>query len=509
MASSLVAVAGEFPLHCTNEAALQGLRSPVPLGPLDQRSLLSIPLAVVFVYRRSNRPNEVVPIDKLRAALTRLLDYYPHLTGRIVVDPKNQSPQIEQLGVGAKLVSARCSEPITAFEFASEEDKPGSAPRLIGTKLPNGGNDLLPPFDPTEAGAARDAILTVQHTLFACGGVSIGLRVRHIICDASGFFQLARDLAELYRGIGDLDPNQLTEVVLSSSPPDIHSYMSELRMTPEERQEALQIRPTLFELAPECLPSASSTKRVPIVLPTIGKMLRFTSNELSAIKAEANAGGNALHPVSTFCALAAHMWQSIYRAHMRLCEHQGMSPNEAALYAPRQFLASVDLRSRGQLDVPPRYFPNCVLCPVFSLPASGLLSAPLSSISFAVHSGVQPLDRTEVEQNVRWVAAQPDKQRVRLRYKYHEGGVMVSQWNKFGMYQGTELDVAPSLVFQPFTPISLIDGLMYFMSTEDQVCQAEASAGGTTGSIDVSLALSESTWKVLEQDSNFRRHRGW
>lgn len=109
-----------------------------------------------------------------------------------------------------------------------------------------------------------------------------------------------------------------------------------------------------------------------------------------------------------------------------------------------------------------------------------------------------------MEQNLRWLAAQPDKQRVRLCYRYEEGGVMVSQWNKFGMYRGTELDVAPALVAQPFTPISLIDGLMYLMATEDQVDQAEDF---TTGSIDVSLALSEPVWEFLEQDARFRQHR--
>lgn len=85
---------------------------------------------------------------------------------------------------------------------------------------------------------------------------------------------------------------------------------------------------------------------------------------------------------------------------------------------------------------------------------------------------------------------------------------MMSQWNKFGMYRGTELDVPPALVAQPFTPISLIDGLIYFMATEDQLRQSEVSTGSTTGSIDVSLALSKPIWDILDQDVRFRRYRG-
>ncbi|KAL3660362.1 hypothetical protein V7S43_014516 [Phytophthora oleae] len=456
----------------------------MPLGPLDQRSLLAIPLAVIFIYRpTANTVEELIPIQRLGRALSLLLDYYPHLTGRIVINPKDQSPEIQQLGTGAKLVAAHCSLPLNAFEAEIQDDEPGSPARLIGPNLPDGGNALLPPFDLTEEGAAQDAILTVQHTKFPCGGVSIGLRLRHIICDAAGFFQLARDMAELYRGL---------KTKPSLAPPAIHSYLSDLMLSAEERQENLQIKPTLFDLAPVLHPLAKSETIAPE--PVLGRIVRFSSQELSAIKAAAGKD----RPVSTFCALAAHLWQSIYQARL-----QCGSP------LPRQFLASVDLRSREQFNVSPRYFPNCVLCPVFSLSDAILRDASLSEVAAAVHDNIQPLDPVKVERNLRWLAAQPDKQRVRLRYRFEEAGVQVSQWSKFGMYRGTELDVPPTLVAQPFTPISLLDGLMYFMATEDQLIQSETSPGVTSGSIDVSLALSEQTWKILDKDVRFRQYRSW
>lgn len=352
-------VTAECPFHCADENSLQLLRQPVLLGPLDQRSLLSIPLTAVFVYRQeTSSAEDLIPFNRLQRALEHLLDYYPHLTGRIVIDPKDQSPQIEQLGAGAKLVSAQCSEPLKSFEIVTDDDKPGSSPRLIGTSLPDGGNALLPPFDPTEAGATLDPNLTVQHTRFACGGVSIGLRLRHFFCDAAGFFQLARDLAELYRGFRDVDNDQLTVVKLSS-PPEIHSYLSGLHMSPEERQEALQFSSMVFELAPKIqTPSTSDLAEGPKnPQPVNGCILRFSSNELAAIKAEGNVGNNG-RSLSTFCALTAHIWQSIYRARVQLCKFQGLTSTEAALKVPRQLLASLGLRSRGQLDISSRYSPT-------------------------------------------------------------------------------------------------------------------------------------------------------
>ncbi|OWZ16067.1 hypothetical protein PHMEG_00010193 [Phytophthora megakarya] len=506
--NSTVTATADFPLQCSDDSSLQSLPSPVLLGPLDQRSLLAIPLAVVFVYRAKASTEELIPIDRLRRAICRLLDYYPHLTGRIIINPEDQSPQIEQLGAGAKLVTAQCTEPLKSFEVVSGDDKPGSTSRLIGTNLPDGGNALLPPFDPTEAGAACDSILTVQHTRFACGGVSIGLRLRHIICDAAGFFQLARDLAELYRAFRSHDLDQSSDAVKLSSPPVINSFLAGVQKVSDEHADILQSSPTLFELAPE-IQAVKTNETGPSTPPppVIGRILRFSFNELAAIKAEANADSS--HNVSTFCALTAHLWQNICRARVRLCESQGMSSVEAASKVPRQFLASLDLRGRGQVDISPRYFPNLVLCPVFSLPAEDLLTAPISRIAVAVREGVQPLDPVEVQQNIQWLAAQTDKERVRLRYRYEEGGIMVSQWNKFGMYQGTALDVPPTLVVQPFTPISLIDGLIYFMATEDQLKQSEHSTGVTTGSIDVSLALSEPVWNILDDTPQFRQYRQW
>ncbi|KAG7377508.1 hypothetical protein PHYPSEUDO_011539 [Phytophthora pseudosyringae] len=165
---------------------------------------------------------------------------------------ENNAPRIERLGAGATLVSAKCRERLEAFEAVGGGDEVGSKPRLIVTNLPDGGNALLPPFDPSEEGKTRDPILAVQHTRFACGGVAIGICLRHIICDASGFFQLVRDLAALYRGFRDLDEGKLADKnsVKLSKPPHIHSYRADLHeMTPEKRQEALESQPAGFRLS--------------------------------------------------------------------------------------------------------------------------------------------------------------------------------------------------------------------------------------------------------------------
>lgn len=46
--------------------------------------------------------------------------------------------------------------------------------------LPDSGNALLPPFDPTIEGVCRDPILAVKHTRFACG-FALGSAALHCV----------------------------------------------------------------------------------------------------------------------------------------------------------------------------------------------------------------------------------------------------------------------------------------------------------------------------------------
>lgn len=549
--ASAVTVLARYPLQCADDTSLRRIESPMHLGPFDQVVPPFVPIAVVFVYRPEATPSspspspsppnsgsELIPIERLHRALARLLDYYPHLTGRVAFNPQDQTPEIDRLGSGAELVSAQCDAPLEAFHAAAaapsdDDDDDGAAPRLLVLNLPGaGGNALLAPFDPSMEGVCRDPILTVQHTRFACGGVALGVRLLHMVCDADGFFQFVRDLAELYRALRAADAAGTGAPVQLRRPPHIQSYLTDLceRMRPEEREAALAFKPSVFELD-EATPPAPAASEAPSAEPPLqtaaapapappitGRVLRFAARELEALKAEANASasGGAQQQLSTFDALSAHLWQCVYRARLRLCESRGMSASAAALHVSRDFLTSVNWRGPSRLDLPARYFPNCIFCPFFSLPADRLADAPLASVAAAVHDAVRSLSRQEALQSLHWIAAQPNKRRVRLGFRFEAGSFLVSQWCKFDMYRGAEFDSLPTLVSPPFTPISLVDGLAYFVATEDQLRQSTAddsteegqnpSAGATTGSIDVNLSLSEPLWAILDRDERFRQY---
>ena len=189
----------QHPLQCANESSVASLESPFKLGPLDELVFPFVPIQNVFVYRKpaaKSSETRLLPIERLRQALPYLLDHYPHLTGRLQFNTETHAPEISRLGTGTVLLEARCDVRLDEL-FPSDR----ASERLLVTDLPDCGAALTPPFDPSIDGVCRDPLLAIQHTRFACGGVVLGIRLHHIVCDAGGYFKLVRDMAEIYRGL--------------------------------------------------------------------------------------------------------------------------------------------------------------------------------------------------------------------------------------------------------------------------------------------------------------------
>ncbi|KAJ7129232.1 transferase family-domain-containing protein [Mycena epipterygia] len=459
MANNSVSVISQITVRCANETSWTALESPFPLGPLDLVSP-GIPIAVVFVYKQATEV-EIIPVERLQRTLTLLLDYYPHLTGRLQVDPNGGTDYITHLGTGAELFVARCSERLESF--SSPE-----VGRVLLQNLPDAGNALFAPFDPSPEGVARDPMFTVQHTRFACGAVALGVRVLHILCDADGIFQLVHDLAELYRGLLSFENDPTAGIPSLARPPHIKSYTSGGDLTPEERQGALAFQPSLFYLEPsvdavdalaDTIPTDGSVdttaSSAPPPAPTVGRFLRFSSSELKSIKARATSPNASDGWISTFDALSAHLYQRVHRARMQL---HAQNPSHGALSVPNFLTPGPLWQVAEALDA-------------------------LTRVPGFTSSG-------ELQSTVRWLAAQPGRRRIRQGFSYGNGSLMLSQWNKFDMYGDSVLEAVPVLVSTPYTPISLVDGLGYFLPIP----------GPDAGAIDVNLALSGPVWEFFDRD---------
>lgn len=499
-----VRVDGRYTIQCANEESLNAVESPFKLGPMDHLLLPFVSIAVVFVYKQPelNRNSKLISIERLQRALRLLLNYYPHLTGRLQLDPCSQTYEIARLGTGAELFVARCG--------ARLDEMHSSSGRILMPNLPATGNALLAPFDPTVEGACRDPIFTIQHTRFACGGVSLGVRLNHKTCDSEGFFQLFRDLAEIYRGLSSFPDGAHRRPL--ARPPHIRSYLWEPdAMTPKDQQAALRFQPSMYHIeqrsdeepdGPFCFDLP------PVNPPVVGRVLRFSSRGLAALKAQA-IDPSGYEWVSTFEALSAYLYQRVYRARLQLLMSQGKSSLEAASELSPAFLTPINLRGPTRLNLPARYFPNAVTAPYINVPHDLLADSPLWKVAKALHDWIRSFDLRETKQTIQWIVAQPDKSRIKQSFQLGHYPFIVSQWTGFSMYTGVDFDVdqhgdaiPPALVSPPFTPMSLVDGLALFLSTEEQL---QPSSSNNRGAIDVNLPLSEPLWFILDQDEEFRK----
>ncbi|KAJ3829992.1 transferase [Lentinula raphanica] len=464
-------------LRCADPNVCSSLPETTKYGPFDQLVAPFIPVAVVFIYDQPGSSEPIIPVQRLQHALELLLNHYPQLTGRLNILPDG-SYEMTRIGTGAELVIAECIEHLDSF--ADDEG------RISLMDLPGASNALFGPYDASPDGICRDPLFTIQHTRFACGSVALGIRVRHNNCDGNGFFQLVRDLAELYRG---LKGNSIPAL---ARPPHFQSYMSDLVMTQEERQEALAFKPSLLVVDP--LPEAVAIPTKPP--PVVGRILRFSGIALEELKVQATEPDSSNSWVSTFEAIAALLYQSVFRARLHYFANDPFS------MSPPDYLSPIDFRGKRFPELPTAYFPNALLCVYTSLSHDMLSNAPLWQIAKHLHDLMrnEVPDADHVKNTLRWVVAQPDKTRIRSGFRPGNGSIMVSQWAKFDMYTGTEFDgEKPRLVSTPFTPISLADGLAYTLPTEMQ-----GKMGGDEQAIDVNVALSEPIWEILDHDEQLR-----
>jgi hypothetical protein len=444
------------------------------LGPLDQLVLTFIPVAVVYIYPASS--STTIPIEKLCQAISLVLDTYPHLTGRIGIDEQYGGAHIHSLGAGCEVLKATRDKTL-------EELGKGKVVGLMD--LPGKGEDLMAPYDFMNIKKEDQVVFTIQHTRFACGGVSMGIRVLHCLNDGAGFFHLVRDLASIYRSLD----NPEVGTIRNLAPPYLANYENEA--SEEEKEKARSYNPVLYHLEPET-PVELAAPDVPAPAPTqekpkiTGQVLHFSTSDLDTLK---HLAASEEGYVTTFDALTAHLHRRIYQA-----RHRTYTSNPSlGTLGEADLLCPIDLRAHLKLEKDGLYPYNAVLTTSSTFPPESLLdNTKLPEVASKVHKMVRPLGKGDAEATVKWIAT-VNRSKIRHGYKGGTGGVMVSQWNKMDMYGGGVFESRPVLVAPPFTPISLHDGLGYTIPTE--------SGDG----IDVYLALREEVWGELDVGVNQRK----
>ncbi|CDM37234.1 hypothetical protein DTO013E5_8390 [Penicillium roqueforti] len=497
-----VRVSTRHTLNCANEATVAALESPFSLGPMDHIVPAMLTIEGIFVYRKPAKfvGDNFLTIERLKVAASHLLDYYPHLTGRLQQNPVSQALEIGSLGAGAELWEAQCPRRLSSIAVSA------FSARILVTFLPDSGNAVLPIFHSTMGAVSHNPIFAIQHTRFGCGGVALGIRVHHQVCDATGFMQLVRDLAEIYRQLRDSSPPTLI------SPPEIFSYFRGTNsLSASQKEKALAFKPVDY-----CL-DENATDISEADPPSVSSYpLRFQGQELITIK-NAAIDPNAQEPTSftRFELISAYLYQRIYQARLQVLRNKGLTPDAKSLEPLRSFWTTMDMRDSTRLKLPARYFPNAVYCPSASASHELLEKGALWEVAQLIHDTIHSVDMNQVKQQFEWVAAQPNKRHIRFKEKVPRGCLVATQWSRGKTYAGVDFDVtvdakriAPSLVSPAFSEGYRVNGLAIIMSTEEELPRGQRTRRSSAPdnllrAVDVQLTLDGPVWDVLNTDSNF------
>ncbi|KAI5656099.1 hypothetical protein M9H77_24892 [Catharanthus roseus] len=249
------------------------------LSNLDDYDFLRFSVKYIFLFKKS------VPIDSLKASLSRVLvDYYP-LAGRLKISPENNEKfEVDCNGEGA--VFAEASMDLTADEFTQIFDEPNKTWWKLLCKIHTPTFLDIPP-------------LVIQVTNLKCGAIILCIGVHHFLSDGTGTSQFLHAWAHLTRNQGadlPMTPSHLRHVFKSRNPPQVtfsHPTFTESEPDNSISQKALNL--------PQYLRS-----RAPLV--TVS--LTFTADHILQLKKQCEP----LLKCTGFEALASHTWRCWVKA---------------------------------------------------------------------------------------------------------------------------------------------------------------------------------------------------
>jgi hypothetical protein len=458
----------EETVHASDIARVEALGDSLALGPLDHVSSEHVFLAVCFAYISD------ISYDRLRSALVHVLDRYPHLTGRFHIDSSGNR-SIHRFGSGAILQSAT-----TSCRLSEARDEEG---RIDITRLPGAGSVLVPSYDGGREDG--DPILSIKMTIFAGGGMVLGVRAPHSVCDASGFFGLVGHLAKAYDAT-------LAQEVSHPPIPDIahrpYIPLDESRI-PSEQGPSKTKYPILEQLAPPI--------HSPDPGPEIeGRFLHFDEAYLQKLKEEAKP---AHEITSKYRALTAHLWQLSHRS-ARISRRRRRQSSAPDLEVHPSVGLTIAINMRKRLPtIPPDLIFNAVLPCSTHLSSDNLYSTDLRSVAQEINTMIRQdhfIHHHSISSTIQHIHDCQEKSRIDFGWAGH---FVSTQWPG-DMYETSAMDgIRPDLVSLPILP-GVVDGLLIVLPPPVKRIQRgleEVVAEGE-GLVAV-LCLEKHTWDVIDE----------
>ncbi|GJN29605.1 hypothetical protein PR202_gb17846 [Eleusine coracana subsp. coracana] len=164
---------------------------PLPLSGLDaDRNVLDVTFRTLRLFPApAPSSSQTDPLAVLPCAFEAALALFPAFAGRLLLRSESSSD-------GCHAVAPAAADLAVPFVLAECDLSAAD----VDTDSP--ASPLLDRLAPGVQDAAAQALLALQATRFACGGVALGMRAAHGLCDGAGATQFLAAAARFARGQG-------------------------------------------------------------------------------------------------------------------------------------------------------------------------------------------------------------------------------------------------------------------------------------------------------------------
>ncbi|XP_068661397.1 tryptamine hydroxycinnamoyltransferase 1-like [Aristolochia californica] len=329
-------------LEIVNDTILKP--SPSPLNPhtnatipltIFDRAAFDLHVTILYAFRPPMPSNE-----SLMQGLAQVLNYFPHLAGRLTVDEQGR-PCILLNGAGVRIVETRIGTTLAErlpFEPSHE--------------LTN----LHPPVEGVEE------LIQIQLNRYTCGGLVIGQTAHHRVADGQSMSCFFAAWARLVRG---LDVKVLP-------------YHNRAAVSIPRNPPRCEFNHRAVEFKEQQTPPVSASND-PSSLSIVNLVIHYSAEFVARLQNRVCQGGSRY---STFECLLTHIWKKMTLA-------RGLGDDEMT-----QVRLAVNGRARMKPAVPMEYFGNLVLWAYPRLRAKELVNESHSFVAKAIHDAVIRIDNT-------------------------------------------------------------------------------------------------------------------
>ncbi|KAL2635430.1 hypothetical protein R1flu_006909 [Riccia fluitans] len=364
---------------------------PLFLSNIDQ--VVVIPVESIYFYPPNPDKGIDNLVDTLRDALAKVLVPFHFMAGRLQMADYEPRLQIDLNRAGAQFAHYKSGVSIAD---------------LGDVTIPN---PIFRELIPTQFDAKvvyECPLLAIQVTTFKCGGYTVGVMMSHTLFDGPGAIDFFMNYAALARGENILfEPNCDRTPLKARDPPRVEF----------EHPELFKLTDLVGVDNPFTTPGAAEAEFFALQnsVDHVTRVFEFTPEMIETLKKRALEGG-ILKRVSTFEAVAAHLW-------IARTKSVDLLPDN-----PSNLLFAVDIRKRMKPNLPKHFAGNGVF-------SSCARATPEEIFKMTYVEAVQEIQKAIERVTDEYVRSSIDWGQIHRGVPALFGGFFLSAWWKMPFYE--------------------------------------------------------------------------